>query len=407
MTDAPAPHVLFLNSGKVDAFRKLREVAPHARVEVVTEKAYEDLYPVDQLVHHVLDIADPTEVRDLAVRIHQADPFDAVVAPSERSLQVGGYLRSFLGLGHPGYEVSHRFSSKAAMKRALAAAGVAVAPFVVAPSWRQVADAARSIGWPVVVKPSIGSGSMNTFVVRSDDDLTRLWQSGESAALRSCRYSLMVEAFVDIDVEYHCDAAVVGGVVEFSVLQRYFGPLLLVAGGLNGSVVVADDDPAVAAVRDLHQRVVDVLGLVDGVTHLEVLRHGDTFLVGEISCRPGGGGIMRSIELQWGVDLWKVFLQTQLGMTPDLDPRRQRQGRVVNCDLPVQVGRVVTITPASHLADLPGVIDVETCAPGTTFTAPLNSTSATGLVFAEVADDRALEELLTAVRDRFRVTFAH
>lgn len=78
-------HVILLNSGKTDAYCHLVKFVPGDRVDVITERKYTPLYPHDANLHYVHDIADVTEVLDVARKLDSSSPITAVVSPSERS----------------------------------------------------------------------------------------------------------------------------------------------------------------------------------------------------------------------------------------------------------------------------------------------------------------------------------
>src|SRR5581483_3202870 len=129
---------------------------------------------------------------------------------------------------------------------------------------------------------------------------------------------------------------------------------------VHGSATVAAGDPVLAPARVLHAGTVAALGLRSGVTHLELLETaGQGLLVGEITCRPAGGGLLRNVELASGVDLWRCFVDAELGREPAIR-RPARPGRVhMVCDLPIAPGRVVDISTERELAALPDVVEVD------------------------------------------------
>jgi biotin carboxylase len=347
------------------------------------------MYGPDVRLHFVDDIADLTAVRRVALDLLASGPIHHVVAPSERSLPAGGYLRSFLGLRGIGFETANRFSNKAVMKSALTAAGLPVAPHEVVGVMDALPAAAARIGWPVVVKPALGTGSMNTFLLRSQEEMAELLASPAADGLRRADCQLLVERFVEMDGEYHCDGVVSDGRVEFAAVQRYFMPLLGQTNAFTGSYLLPDDDPDVAVIRSLHQAAVTALQLVTGVTHMELFRTADGFVIGEISCRPAGGGIVDAVRMQYGVDLWQVFMDTSLdrpaGVTGPV--ARLREDVIANCDLPTRPGRVVRISTAEELAALPDVIEARmSTRVGDTIGTRLHSASTTGLVFLATAD---------------------
>ncbi|MEU5515734.1 hypothetical protein AB0H65_15150 [Streptomyces griseoaurantiacus] len=388
-TGARAPRVLVVNSGKAEAVDRLRAAAPDAGIDVITERAYAPMYTPDVRLHFVEDIADLTVVRRVALDLWARGPVDHVVAPSERSLPAGGYLRSFLGLPGIGFETANRFSNKAVMKAALGAAGLPVAPHRVIASLDGAPAAAAELGWPVVLKPALGTGSMNTFALASPAALEALLGSPEAEGLRRASCPLLVERFVEMEGEYHCDGVVSDGEVAFAAVQRYFMPLLGQTDAFTGSYLLPEDDPAVSAVRALHRATATALGLTDGVTHMEVFGTEEGFVIGEISCRPAGGGIVDAVRMKYGVDLWRVFMDTSLGrpagVRGPVAPLREEV--IANCDLPVRPGRVLRVSTAEELSRVPDVIEVRmTTRTGDTIGRRLHSASTTGLVFLATAE---------------------
>ncbi|WP_329160092.1 hypothetical protein OHB49_11810 [Streptomyces sp. NBC_01717] len=170
---------------------------------------------------------------------------------------------------------------------------------------------------------------------------------------------------------------------------RYFMPLLGHTDDFTGSYLLPEDSPDVAAIRALHQAAVDALGLANGVTHMEVFKTCDGFVIGEISCRPAGGGIVDAVKMQYGVDLWRVFMDTALGRSAGVSgPVAPLRSEIVaNCDLPVRPGRVVRISTPEELAKVPDVLEARmSTRVGDVISSRLHSASTTGLVFLAAAD---------------------
>ncbi|WP_240644288.1 ATP-grasp domain-containing protein [Antribacter gilvus] len=397
-------HVVVINTGKSGVVPRIRAMAPGARVQVVTESSYTGLYAGSEVeLTIVSDVGDVQEVLRAVLRIAAADPVTAVVSPSERSVPAGGYVRSMLGLPGTTVETALRFSHKGIMKSVLARGGLPVADHVQTVGRAGVERALRELGGPVVVKPVLGTGGMQTAVVRTPRELTDFWAT-TGRRLDDSGSPVVVERLVDVTNELHCDGVVVDGTVRFAAVQRYFMPLLGQIDAFTGSSFLAAGDPLADEVTKLHQRVVSTLGLKEGVTHLEVFETAEGLVVGEIACRPAGGGIVESIRLQLGVDLWEAFLAISLGLpVPHLGKgERMQPGIVVNCDLPTRPGRVLRITSADELAALPGVVRVEMFTTvGDVIGSRLHSASTTGLVYLVVEDETALPSALAGVRDAY------
>src|SRR5205814_2069912 len=126
-------------------------------------------------------------------------------------------------------------------------------------------------------------------------------------------------------------------------------PLRGCPAGFNASYVLPPDHPDLAEILDVHARTVRAFGLRAGVTHMELLKSKGGLLAGEIACRPPGGGIPEGIRLQYGVDIWRAFRETSLGLEPDIRST-ERDGLIVNYLLPIKPGRIVRLSTAADLA---------------------------------------------------------
>jgi biotin carboxylase len=396
-------NVLLINTVSTDPIESL-ETDPEIALTVLTHPEYAHHYRPETPVVLVDDVTDLRQVRDAAVGILRTTPIDRVVAPSERGLQPAGYLRSFLGLPGTGYDVANRFSNKYAMKRALAAAGLPVAPFAALGSVHDLPGRAAELGWPVVVKPVIGAAARDTHVLTGERDAAELLSGPHGSGLRDCPYPLILERFVDVEAEFHCDGVVTDGTVRYASISRYLMPPLMRRGHIAGSHTLAADNPERVPIAELHEATVAALGLRDGVTHLEVLRTRDGYLVGEISTRPGAINIGELIRLSDGVDLWQAFIDVSIGREPACNP--QSSGDVViACLLPAQPGRVEHVTPEAELAALPGVVDVQKLVePGGIVSDEMNSSVNAGLVYLRAPDEAAVPVMIADLERAFTLS---
>ena len=398
-------HVILLNSGKTDAYRHLVGFVPGDHVDVITERKYTPLYPHDANLHYVRDIADVTEVLDVARKLDSSSPITAVVSPSERSLPVGGYLRSYFNLPGTGFDVAWGFSNKSVMKSRLCSAGIMVARSLTISDIGRLVECGDDIGWPVVVKPVIGSGSMHTYTIGNREEALSFLEGPKSEWFRHNRYQIIVEEYIAMKGEYHCDAIIRNGRVVFSVLQRYFSPLLECTGTWGGSIMVDKTDERYDAISAIYPKVIKALGLKDGVTHMEAFWTGTDFTVGEISCRPAGGGIPKSILLKYGIDIWDAFTAASLNLEYDCEASESIPGIVANIDLPVQTGRLVDISTLDELSSVDGFISADLEPVGARFSEPLNSSSATGVVYVQLHHDTDLAEVLRQLKRRYHAAY--
>lgn len=301
--------VLVLTSDREEAVDRVRR--RDVETVVITAERYRPLY--DGLpgvtVRTVPAIDDLTAVREVGRAEAARGPVRAVVAATEKSVIPAGMLRAHLGVPGAGPDVAFAFTHKGAMKQRLSDHGVRVAPFRAATTGAQLAEAADEIGYPVVVKPVMGAAGKDTHVVASSAELSRLTDRG---AFGPGPY--LVERHVEMVEEVECDGIVRDGRTTFHSVSRYFAPLLTVGTQvIGGSYVVPADDPIVPALGRLHDEVVRALGARDAVTHLECFVTADGLVVGEITCRPGGGSVTDMVQRAWDVDLWDELVRAELG----------------------------------------------------------------------------------------------
>ena len=397
--------VILLNSGKTDAYRHLAKFVSEAEIDVITERKYTALYPQNTNLHYVNDIANATEVLNVARKLDSFGSIAAVVSPSERSLPVGGYLRTYFDLPGTGFDVAWGFANKSVMKRRLRSAGMEVAQSLTISNIEQMIDGGDEIGWPVVIKPVIGSGSMNTYKINNREEAISFLNGPQADWFRKSRYQIIIEEYIEIRGEYHCDAIIQHGQVVFSVLQRYFSPLLECTGVWGGSIMIGKSDERYDKISVIYSKVVKALGLNDGVTHMEAFWTGSKFIVGEISCRPAGGGIPKSILLKYGIDLWDAFTAASLNLDYNHKASELIPGIIVNIDLPVQTGRLVNLCTIDELSLVDGFVSADLAPVGTLFSEPLNSSSATGIVYVRLQSDTELAGALQQLKGQYHAAY--
>ncbi|HEX4788686.1 MAG TPA: ATP-grasp domain-containing protein [Actinospica sp.] len=308
-------HVLLLNSDKPQVLRALAK-RDDLRIRVITRPVYAALYPESAGFDtaFVDSFEDLGQIERAAYELARRGPIEHVLAPTEKSVVAAGWIRTLLGVRPgPTVEQSLYAAHKWVMKRRLRECGLPVTDFAQAGSIDVIAEAAESVGWPVIVKPVFGSGAKCTHRLDSAAHLAAATAAGELDALAARGLPIQVERLVRLRGEYHCDGIVRDGEIRRAAVARYFVPPLATDHTYVGSHFVDQHGPFARRVLELHARVVEALGLVDGVTHLEVFETAEGPLIGEVAIRPGGIGIARSWHHAFGIDMWDEFVAAALG----------------------------------------------------------------------------------------------
>lgn len=219
-------------------------------------------------------------------------------------------------LGLPGLApaAARAACDKAAMRDRFAAAGLNRPPHrVLGPAVSAVMP--DRMGFPVVVKPAVGSASRG--VLRVDDPAGLGAAVARVRALGPSGGAVLVEGYVD-GPELVVEAFAVAGrtcVLAIGAKGRVDGPTFEEIGYL----VPAPLSPAVeAAVVAEVAGGMAALGLTDGPAHCELrLAAGRVPVLLEIGARLGGGGITAfTVEAATGVCPARMTLRRALGLAP-------------------------------------------------------------------------------------------
>jgi hypothetical protein len=225
---------------------------------------------------------------------HWASPLrvDKVECLWEPGMLLAARLRAALGVQGMTVEETVPFRDKDRMKQVLSAAGLRTPRHARATSAGDCRDAARRIGYPLILKPIAGAGSADTYRV---DDAAQL----EETLLRLAHLpEVNVEEFIEGE-EFTFDTVCVGGEVAYYSITRY-RPHPLIARTVewvSPQIVMLRDVEAeeLAGGRELGRAVLRALNFQTGFTHMEWFRKPNGEVVfGEIACRPPGA---RSVDV--------------------------------------------------------------------------------------------------------------
>jgi biotin carboxylase len=170
----------------------------------------------------------------------------------------------------------------------------------------------------VVIKPVLGSSSIDVHIVRDPRELMRL----QSQGLPPDRYE--AEELI-AGRQFHIDSVVDDGVPVAASVSQYLDSHE--AFPLDGQVRshTLDDGPDRELLLAFNRAVLGCIGWFSGATHLEVFldEHGEPVFC-ELGGRPGGAGIEATFRHEHGVSLFLASILPQLGQdVPQIDPARR------------------------------------------------------------------------------------
>ncbi|MCE7079456.1 ATP-grasp domain-containing protein [Streptomyces sp. ST2-7A] len=314
------------------------------------------------------------ETNDLAVlpeqveRLHAVLGFDGVISSCDYYLPAVARVAAHLGLPGPAPEAVEAACRKDLTRRILMDAGVPGPRHAVCRDRAELVDAARELGFPLVLKPTDLCAGM--YVRRVDDETQLLAAHREIADFpvnaRGQRRSpaLLLEELLagpEVSVETVSRNGVhhVVGVTDKSVAGA---PAFIETGHMFPAASPPD------ALREAGATAVaalSALGVDDVVAHTEIKLTPDGPRVVEVNPRPAGNRITELVRHVTGVDLPGAAVDIALGREPDLVPRETGVGSAaIGFLLPDRAGELAGFDGEREAAGIPGVRELDLVAPG-------------------------------------------
>lgn len=259
--------------------------------------------------HVQLSTLDKEAVLELA-RERKAD---VVINTSlDQAIPTAGYVAERLGLPAPyGYQAALDLTDKSRMKRLMLDNSIPTSRFVVIPSTGD--PNSHGLGYPVMVKPADGTGSIGVERVESEADLKKCFAN---AAKHSRSGQVIVEEFCR-GKEWNIYAFVLEGkahrllILEKQKILHGYDHGMQQVGSIMPAAVEGQLDRIIAAVTE---RIVDVFGIRNSPLLIQAMVERDRVSVIEVAARLGGTGLStRIIQENSGFDIMGAAIDVYLG----------------------------------------------------------------------------------------------
>lgn len=262
---------------------------------------------------------------------------DRVICLWEPGVILAAKLREELGTPGMTVEEVMPFRDKDIMKEVVAKAGIRTPMHKGAKNAQGVRAAVKKIGYPVIIKPIAGAGSMDTYRVDNAEQLK------EVIAKLGHVDHVNVEEFIDGE-EYTYDTICVDGKMLYKNIG-YYRPRPLTARSEEWispqTLCLRDlDAPELAEGHEMGRAVLEALGMKTGFTHMEWYRKSNGEVVfGEIAVRPAGARTVDLMNFVSDIDLFRGYAEAEVKgtfsqngprkyNTVNIFKRAQGQGRI-------------------------------------------------------------------------------
>jgi formate-dependent phosphoribosylglycinamide formyltransferase (GAR transformylase) len=317
--------------------------------------------------YHVVPTVTDVDVMTDAVRWVQDRLWvDRLEATIEAHTMAAAQVRENCSIPGTSVRTAWLCRDKPSMKEVLRSAGVPTAASTGAATADEVRDFARSVGYPLILKPRTGAGALDT--TRVDDDT----QLAEALGMFGGQQveSIAVEEFVEGHEGFY-DTLSIDGAPAIDFVSHYFPNVLeaMRTRWISPQFVATNRVDSVAdyqELRELGQRVNEALGIGTTATHMEWFFGPKGLKFSEIGCRPPGVGAWDLYSAANDLDIYRQWADSIVHGQIWAQPSRQYSAGIVALR-PEQDG---TISGYSGIDEIQGrhgqwVIDAHFPEPGT------------------------------------------
>jgi biotin carboxylase len=350
--------VLFVGAGRHQrrAIARARELGLRA---VAVDRNPDALGFAEADAFEVVDFTDVPGVIDVG-REHGVD--GVLTVSADRAVPVVAEVAEALALPGIGAETARLMTHKVVMRRLLADAGVPQPQFAAVRTLEEARRAARTVGFPSVLKPADSGGQRGVFRLESADDLERHLHG---ALAESPTEEAIVEGFQE-GLELNGLVIARDGQVELLTLSDRLRPPGIGFG--VGWIHVYPSTLFSDTLREAERvavHAVHAMGLKNGIAFPQVIAaEGKAWLV-EVAARIPGGQMADLARHAVGVDLVEIALRQALGEpVPDELARPRFQQPLAIRFLtaqpgPLPTGKVRGWSGLDRVLAFPGVVQAD------------------------------------------------
>jgi len=269
----------------------------------------------------VPSLQDEDECMRVVMQWARGKKIDRVICLWEPGVILAAKLREQLGAPGMSIEDTEAFRDKDLMKEKVGKAGIRVPMHKSAKSAQGVRAAVKKIGYPVIVKPIAGAGSMDTYRVDNAGQLKEV--IGKLGHIDRVN----VEEFIDGE-EYTYDTICIDGKIVYANIG-YYRPRPLIARSEEWispqTLCLRDlDAPELKGGHEMGHAVIEALKFKTGFTHMEWYRKADGEVVfGEIAARPAGARTVDLMNFVSDIDLFRGYAEAEVkGTFSQVGPRK-------------------------------------------------------------------------------------
>jgi biotin carboxylase len=275
----------------------------------------------------VADIREPGNIIKAIKESQYKKNLDAIIPATDYVVHIGAIVAKEFGLKHMPYEAIIKARLKDETRKGLQKNNLPNAKFFCVKNFEEAKVAANLIGYPVVLKPTNCACSQNVSLIYNESELSNAFQIlvnfDESYLKFKVRKVFLVEEYIRGE-EFSVEIFMNDGKILYAYVTEkiktdppYFVELAHI---IPASIINKDQsDKLVKAAANY----LNVLGLKDGVSHVEMRLSEKGPIIMEINPRPGGDRISQDLlPNAFGINSFATTIDWYLGHSLDVTPKK-------------------------------------------------------------------------------------
>lgn len=233
----------------------------------------------------------------------------AVISLSEKEQTLAGKIRTLCKVDGISYKDSFYFRDKVMMKQKLRTLNIPLPAFTTLDKTK-ISNAIEFLNnhKKVVFKPRAATGSMDTIIVSSENQLKNLYDKYSDVI-----ENYYIEEYISGEM-YSVDSVISNSTVVFSGIMKYRSSTLNFQNSRNVfSCITPKESELTNEIRKYTKKIIEFFQITKGTTHLEVfVTNTNDIIFCEIASRPGGGYIIEALENNYGINMYEAAIQSEL-----------------------------------------------------------------------------------------------
>lgn len=265
----------------------------------------------------VNNICDFDEVNKVLEKYFNSYNISTIISPGELGVITAAKLREKYKIPGIGLDLANILRNKYKMKNYISKFGILVANYKKINSYNDglsFLNLLFSKNSYAVAKPILGQGSTYIKIIKSEKDFKEYYNYYlENSTSKSFNEGFLLEKYIAGE-EFHIDTIVYKKNIVFSIPSIYTSKPhdFSKSNTVFGSIILDAKDKFYNQLLEFNNRIISILGIEYGVTHLEgFISNNNKIVFGEIAIRPGGSGIAGNIFQHTNVDIIKAFVNVE------------------------------------------------------------------------------------------------